>query len=482
MVHLEPEEIFYKPADGWAADFIPFYWNGEYHLFYLKDYRDPARCGEGTPWFHIGTRDFVHFTDYGLALPRGDPSAQDLYVFTGSAIEYQGRFHIFYTGHNPHLRKQGLAEQGVMHAVSDNLRDWVKVPADTFFAPADRFEPNDWRDPFVFWNEQAGEFWMLLAARRLDGPSRRRGCTALCTSRDLVRWEVGTGNRAAEFYAPGMFYTHECPDLFRMGDWWYLVFSEFSQACVTRYRVSRSLNGPWQIPANDTFDGRAFYAAKTASDGQRRYIFGWNPTREAEQDTRPWQWGGNLVAHELHQQPDGTLTVSPPPTVVDAFGEDHPAAWENGFGPYERRENGVALDAAGRFTCVSGGNLPETACIRAQVNFSSDTQAFGVMLRMSYDFEQGYFIRLEPAHSRLVFDTWPRAGDAPFQMEMERPLKLQPAKPVNLTILVKGSLCEVYADGKVAMSARMYNHPSGQWGVFAQGGQVTFNEVSLSGS
>ena len=467
--------IFYKPLDGWAGDFIPFYWDGEFHLFFLKDYRDPQRCGEGTPWFHIATRDFLHFTDYGLTLPRGDPSAQDLYVFTGSVIEHQGRFHIFYTGHNPHLRQQGSPEQAVMHAVSENLRDWVKIPTDKFFAPIDRFEPNDWRDPFVFWNEAAGEFWMLLAARLIDGPSRRRGCTALCASQDLVHWEV-----RPTFWSPGMYYTHECPDLFRMGDWWYLVFSEFSEACVTRYRMSRSLNGPWLIPSNDTFDGRAFYAAKTASDGLRRYIFGWNPTREGEREFRPWQWGGNLVVHEIHQQPDGTLTVSPPPVLVSAIGEKHPATWGDGFGPYHVLGGDVNLDASGRFTCVSAGSLSETACITVRGIFSEDTSSCGVMLRTSSDFEQGYYVRLEPSRQRLVFDTWPRAGDLPFLVELERPLDMQPGRPFQLTILVDGSICEVYADEKIALSARMYNHPAGNWGVFAVGGQVTFSALSVS--
>ena len=78
--------LFYKPDDGWAADVIPFYWQGEYHLFYLKDYRDTEGHGEGTPWFHLGTRDFVTFTEYGEALPRGSRDEQDLYVFTGSVI------------------------------------------------------------------------------------------------------------------------------------------------------------------------------------------------------------------------------------------------------------------------------------------------------------------------------------------------------------------------------------------------------------
>ena len=45
--------IFYRPDDGVAADFIPFYWQGDYHLFYLKDYRDIPGHGEGTPYWHI---------------------------------------------------------------------------------------------------------------------------------------------------------------------------------------------------------------------------------------------------------------------------------------------------------------------------------------------------------------------------------------------------------------------------------------------
>ena len=147
-----------------------------------------------------------------------------------------------------------------MHAVSDDLLHWTKQPGEMFFSPGDNFESHDWRDPFVFWNPEAKEYWMLTAARLKTGPSRRRGCTALSTSRDLVHWTVRD-----PFWAPGLYFTHECPDLFKMGDWWYLVFSEFSERMHTRYRMARSLKGPWLTPANDTFDGRAYYAAKTAS-------------------------------------------------------------------------------------------------------------------------------------------------------------------------------------------------------------------------
>jgi hypothetical protein len=70
------------------------------------------------------------------------------------------------------------------------------------------------------------------------------------------------------FWSPGLYYTHECPDLFKMGDWWYLVYSTFTERSVTHYRMSRSLHGPWQAPENDTFDGRAYYATKSAAAEQ----------------------------------------------------------------------------------------------------------------------------------------------------------------------------------------------------------------------
>lgn len=456
------DALNYKPADGWAGDFIPLFWEGEYHLFFLKDYRDVAGHGEGTPWFHLSTLDFLHFRELGEALPRGGMGDQDLYVFTGSILAAEGKFHIFYTGHNPHLRQAGRPEQGIMHAVSDDLLAWRKLPEHTFFAPAQGFEPHDWRDPFVFWNEEAGEYWMLIAARTTQGPSRRRGITGLCTSRDLATWTV-----REPFYAPAQFFTHECPDLFRIGDWWYLIFSEFSDACVTRYRMARSLGGPWLTPRRDTFDGRAYYAAKSASDGERRFLFGWNPTRQGEKDDGPWQWGGNLVVHELVQQPDGMLAVRIPEAVAAHF--QHSTAL-----PSQR------IDASMGFWALALGDLPACARLDAVLRFSPETQACGLLLRMDADLEAGYYIRLEPQAGRLVFDSWPRPGDKPQMAELERLLALPPNAPVRLTLYVNGTLCEVYVNDEVAMSARMYDHKAGQWGLFATNGVVEFGEVRLA--
>lgn len=468
------EKLFYKPQNAWAGDFIPFYKDGKFRLFYLHDWRNKEKKGEGTSWYQISTEDFIHFIEHGEMLTRGSKEEQDLYVFTGSVIEAQGLYHIFYTGHNPHFRKQGKPEQAVMHAVSYDLIKWEKIPEDTFYAPTDIYEPHDWRDPFVFWNEETEEYWMLLAARLKTGPSRRRGCTALCTSKDLKHWKV-----REPFWAPNLYYTHECPDLFKIGDWWYFVYSTFSERYVTHYRMSKSLKGPWQAPENDTFDGRAFYAAKTCSDGNKRYVFGWNPTKSGEKDEGEWQWGGNLVVHEVVQRLDGTLAVKIPDTVDRAFKKAVPVCFTSGIGIWDIQENSIKGTSPDSFACAVAVELPSCCKITATLTFEENTRGCGLMLRVSEDLESAYYIRLEPHRNRLVFDSWPRRGDLPFMVELERPIKLTSRKPYDLKVLIEDSVCEVYLDDQIAMSTRLYNLKGGKWGVFVTDGEVRFDNLRI---
>lgn len=468
-------EFFYRPENAWAADFIPLYANGEFQLFYLLDWRDRERHGEGTPWYRISTNDFVNFREHGEMLKRGSETEQDLYVFTGSAIQAKSEFHIFYTGHNPHLGQQGKPEQGVMHAVSKDMVSWTKFPDQTFFAPSDKYEKDDWRDPFVFWNPDTNEYNMLLAARHKQGIPRRRGLTALCSSKDLIKWEVQDA-----FYSPDLYFTHECPDLFKMGDWWYLLFSEFTDKVRTRYRMSRSLKGPWSTPERDDFDGHAFYAAKSASDGKNRFLFGWNPTRSDASDNGGWNWGGNLVVHELYQQKNGELGVKIPKTVAAAFKKASPVSFGSGSGKFSYNNGTLALDAQETFAAAVAGPQPELCSISATVKFKKGTREFGLMFRTSEDLEKSYYIRVEPGNSRVVFDKWPRERSEVFQMtELERPLKLADGDTVNMTVIIEGNKGVAYLNDTIAMNFRAYDLPAGNWGFFACDGAATFSGIAM---
>lgn len=464
--------FFYKPDDGWTGDFIPFYWEGAYHLFYLKDYRNKSEYGEGTPWFHLSTRDNVHFVDHGEAIVRGKEDEQDLYIYTGCVFEKDGLFHIFYTGHNPHLRAAGQPEEAVMQATSEDLITWTKNPTPILFADPEKYEIHDWRDPFVFWNEEAGEYWMLLAARIKTGPHNRRGITALVSSPDLENWTIRD-----PFWMPDLYFTHECPDVFKMGDWWYLVYSTFTERNITHYRMSKSLAGPWVAPANDSFDGRAFYAAKTASDGQRRFAYGWNPTRTNEEDTGRWNWGGSLVIHEVVQQPDGSLTVQMPQERVDAFKQDVSLTITPQIGQWKTQGDEWSADVTSGFAWASVAEMPPTSMLEATIQFSQNTRGVGIILRADETLDHYYQLRLEPDRNRIVFDRSPRPGDEP--PIMERPVQLSPDQPVHIRVIVEDSIILAYVNDEVALSTRGYEHQSGNYGLFVSEGSATFDKIEV---
>jgi beta-fructofuranosidase len=369
-----------------------------------------------------------------------------------------------------------------MHAVSDDLLNWQKIPADTFYAPEGLYEPHDWRDPFVFFEPESQRYWMLLAARSTTGLARRRGCIALCTSKDLTTWCP-----EQPFWAPHLYITHECPDLFRIGDWWYLVYSEFSERFTTRYRMSRQLSGPWIASAEDALDGRAYYAAKTAGDDGHRYAFGWIATRMGEADGGDWQWAGQLAVHEIVQQPDGALTVNLPGTIRSAFSKVIVAALLPSAGDWETCPGQLTASAPDSFATALGPDLPQQCLISTTITFAAGTRGCGVLLRAAGD--AGYYIRLEPQRGRLVFDRWPRqpegsfqwqiAGDVPHALELERVVELEAGKPHSLEILIDGAICIVYLDGIVAMSARIYDRSDGRWGLFASEGVVEFKDFAV---
>ncbi|MGW9111881.1 glycoside hydrolase [Microbacterium sp. NPDC055683] len=464
---------FYQPRDGWVGDVIPWQEDGVLQLFYLHETRQEPK--EGMPWHRVSTENLVDFTEHGEAIASGGSDADDFNVYTGSIVrDDEGVHHAFYTGQNPERRgSDGRALQLVLHATSDDgMSSWQRHPGHTFGATPG-YETGDWRDPFVFRDESTGLWRMLITARHDNGPDRRRGVVAQCTSRDLIHWEP-----VAPFWDPRRCVAHECPEVFQWGDWWYLVSSEFSDAFTTRYRMARSLDGPWIVPEHDTLDSRAFYAAKSAARGDRRFFFGWIATREGGTDDGAWQWAGTMSVVEAEQRPDGTLAFHPTRELRDTFGA-----------PIAALPARTTLSAPdGYAQLLSDGEAGESFRLIARFDVEERTRECGILIRVGADEESGYSLRLEPHRGRLVFDRWPRrstgteqwqiSGDVPYLIELERPVDLAPGEH-ELEVIVDGELCVATVDDTTVLSTRLYDHPTGRIGAFVGEGDATLVEFTL---
>ncbi len=457
------KRLYYQFPETWFGDCMPFGKDGKFFLFHQRDTRKPGPFGEPFGWDLVTTSDFVNYEDCGVAIPRGRDDEQDQFIFAGSVFEGEGQYHAFYTGYNRDFPAQGKASQVLMHAVSDDLYHWTKTQEALTFRPQEGYDPDDWRDPWVIRDEEKGEYLLILGARKKGPKTQQTGRTVKFTSKDLKNW-----NFEGDFWAPDLYTMHEMPDLFKIGDWWYHIVTEYSDRSKMIYRMSKSLEGPWIAPADDAFDGRAYYAGRTFCLNGQRILFGWVPTKENCDDRNNFEWGGTFVAHEVYQRPDGTLGVKVPDTVWEAFQD-------------RRKEENAVIDGTGRrVEKIIEENSGDLYAFEMDICFSTGTKSFGIRLYEDQEKQQGYQYIFHVSENRYVFEknpNWPWFSC--MNIGLERPISLIPGKTYHIRMIVDDTIATLYVDG-VALNTRIYEKPGMALGIFVTDGKAEITNCSIA--
>lgn len=476
------DKLFYKPEQAWVGDLIPYYDNGKYYAFYLHDPRKQAgEYAEETTWHYVETTDFVNVSYQGEAIKRGGDDAFNKNIYTGSIIKDEnGCYHAFYTAFNEDKKLNGeRAVQTVMKATGSDLAHLVTDDAFLFASDDDIYEAFDWRDPYVFWVEEEKCYYMIMASKRKHVGYLRGGCISLSKSTDLKNWTY-----EQPFYDPKMYITMECPEVFKMGNYWYLVFSTFSDKFTTHYRYANTLSGPWLIPEDDVFDTRANYAIKTASDGERRFAFGWVASKTGNRDFAPWDWGGTMIFHELLQDDKtGLLRAVATEGTKQFYRQTIALSQESNYNNQATESKTICSETLGaKFWDCPKENFS------AQIRLSNiDVHEFGILLHADDQLEKGYFLRMNPSQHLVAWDLWPRSeqgnyqwqikGDVPYQIETSR--LLPQADSYDILIVREADICVVYINDQVALSTRLYDHKAGKVGVFIIQGELTIDDMVL---
>ncbi|HEY9294403.1 MAG TPA: glycosyl hydrolase family 32 [Microlunatus sp.] len=459
-------EIYYQHPGTWFGDCMPIFADGAYQLFHQRDTRRPGPFGEPFGWALARTTDFVHYTDLGEVLPGGSDDDQDQFIFAGSVFAAGDRYHAFYTGYNRDYPAAGKPAQVLMHAVSDDLANWTKIDGE-LVPPQPGYDPDNWRDPFVLRDQDNDRWVMILGARKGADQRAVSGRTVWLTSDDLDSWDF-----QGDFWAPDLYTMHEMPDLFRMGDRWYLLTTEYSDRSKTVYRISESLNGPWSAPADDAFDGRAYYAARSASDGDHRYLFGWVATKEDEADLGAWQWGGTLVVHEVYQRADRSLGVRIPEPVRSALAATT-----------QLINDPVSLVRADGRQIRTLGELPPEGPYLISLRLRPESlRSFAIRLFVDDSGTDGYAFTVRPGEHKIDFDQIPNYPWYRYDNRgSERPFTLEPGRSYDIDIVVDDTILTLYLDG-VALNVRAYQRPGRGLSVEVVDGSLQVEAASVSSS
>ena len=359
-----------------------------------------------------------------------------------------------------HLEKPS---QVLMHAYSDDLVTWHKTQDALTFTPQEGYDPDDWRDPWVIRDEENDQYLLILGAR-LQGPkTRQTGRTVKFTSKDLKNWKF-----EGDFWAPDLYTMHEMPDLFKIGDWWYHIVTEYSDRSKMVYRMSKSLEGPWIAPKDDAFDGRSYYAGRTFELNGQRILFGWVATKDQDDDDNNFIWAGTFMAHEVYQREDGTLGVRIPETVWNAFDKEEKTEDFVIDTPTKSTEKVVAKDTGDIFK------------FEADVEFTEGTRTFGVRFYEDEDKAESYQFVFNVTEDRYVFEkkpNWPWPANQ--NIGLERPLELVPGKKYNIKMIVDDTIATIYVDG-VALNARAYKRPGESLSLFASEGSLKVTNCKVT--
>ncbi len=395
---------WYKPANGWVGDPIPYYDNGKFYIFYLQDWR---------------------------------------------------------SGYVP--------TQAILLTTSKDMKTWTKKGEHNFYLSLrgqSGYVENDCRDPHVFYDEEDGLYKMVVTTHTDAGAT-----LALFTSKELQNAKAWTLQEP--LYTDPNIWVMECADVFKEGEYWYLTYSDVADRKV-HYRYAKSLKGPWTKPANDIFDGIAFYAGKTMSNGTERYLAGWCPTRIGDGDED--QWGGSLVCHRMLFNADGTIDLKLPDGIDKKFTTLKKTVLIDKSGKAVKKEDSYVLSDV---ASVSFPRLDKTCKIEATVKATSNDDAFGFAFGACDDKTEVYSIRFDLKNKQLVMskDDLTR-GTTPTQTNVA--LTVPADKLFKVKIVAEKSVCVMYVNDKIAFSNRIDKMPKNPWAIFTdKGTEISFSDIKV---
>jgi len=441
MDRYRPGYHFTAPR-GWLND--PnglIQWQGRYHMFYQHNPHE-ARWGH-IHWGHAASDDLVHWVDLPIALAPEPGAPRDDGCWSGCAVNDHGVPTVVYT------EVRGGVQLPCVATGSADLLTWRKHPRNPVItAPPAGVQVTGFRDHCV-WRE--GENWCQIIG---SGIVNQGGACFLYRGRNLLEWEYLGPLCAGSVYDGDEMW--ECPDLFALGDRHILVLSPIPLGRAVylagRYEAHRFLP-----EARGDIDGcRDFYAPQSFVDERgRRLMVGW--LREARDDSAQLAagWSGAMSLPRLIvPRDDGRVGMEPAPDVAVLRGPRYaraaldvpPAAW-------------FILDDLHSDMLEIAASLDPGAAERA-----------GIAVRASPDRQEATVIAYEREARRLVIDrrcAGSGASDSPTIA-----LPLAPGETLDLRIFVDRSIIEVFANGYVCLSARVYPVRDDSDGValFAEGG------------
>lgn len=481
--YIQPTEesgfsTYYTPAKGRVGDPMPFYdaQAGEFKIMYLHEY-DNNPAFRFHPFWTVATTDCANYRNLGETLPVGEYDwQQDAALGTGCCYynKQDGLYYIYYTGFNASCKSREV----VMRATSPDFKTWTRDKSWALYGDTYGLSREDFRDPQIF--EDTDGYHMLISTRPVAGGHPR---FAEFVSTNMKDW------RFLESFNMLWERMYECPDVFKMGNYWYIVYSDANQVTWGR-SVKYMMADSWAnlkakfADANTVdyeqkqLDSRAFYAGKTASNGKDRYIWGWCPFRsgadihEKNINVGPNEpnWSGALVCHKIIQHADGTLSVGKVAGIEAKYNKPVTVT------EVKKGANYTLYNALGKCNHIS-----------FTATTATDAERFGVSFVRPDGAKKYYSLIVNPewgnGRRKVNFEQEGDdvEADKHFIVGGDGYIFVRPENNVyNVDIFTDNSVVTMYINGVWGYTQRIYGIEGNNWSINTYDGNVTIKDIKVS--
>ena len=439
--HLLPARTWMNDPNG------PIYWQGQYHMFF--QYNPHAAVWGDMHWYHSVSPDMIHWHHRPVAIAPTPGWADSEGVFSGTAIVDHGRVAMLYTGVKNAAPEDSSIRDGqhnfheaqlLAWADDASLNSFTKVMKPVIPNPPEGMKVTGFRDPSPW---RAGDRYYMTVG---SGIEKQGGCVLLYSSPDLVHWKyehilakgLGEATQAANPVDSGDMW--ECPEFFPLDGKHVLLYSSLSRV-------------QWQIGTLDekemvfhpethgTFDAGPFYASKSQLDkGGSRILWGWIEETRPEAEFSASGWAGCMsLPRVLSVGPDNRLHCRFLPALAKLRDTRvRPSGHGKGCGV------GQCTDGTGPGVgCLSGVcEVVEDAC--GEILYRAAGKSFKLTAKRDGDIE-------------VISVEWDEK--APGELKIDGKvysLGTDAKQSPDIHFFVDGSVLEIIAGGRLAMTKRFY--------------------------
>lgn len=457
------------------GDVMPFYDNGVMNIYHLRN-----STGTNSQFYHpiarLTTSDYIHYTDEGIALNFVEEfDSPDAALGTGSFIkDNNGLYHCFYTGHNGNAPSDDMPQlphtEVVRHATSADQKTWVKDEEFNLYG----YE-NDFRDPYVYWDSVDGVYYMLITTRdnTASSPAVIRRYKSASLSATDSEWEFVDNF----FVNDSGTYNMECPSYIEYNGFYYLAYSEQGDNRVTHYRYKTSHDDPeWHKFERDSIDAAGFYAGRLEKADGNLFAFAWC-ARLSGGAGGGFDWGGNLVTHQIKQLPSGELCAVMPDSYKQFFSNEIAFVTADGD---ERSEFEFQSD---NFAAYGLQALSDNV---TRISFTTEITDASGDFGLSFGLDGDYNNRLGSAI--LAFETDSSRltcyNSVSSRLRYGAPLATvsfgyETGKTYVVDVIIGGEVVTLYLDGQVALTSRITDMDGNNIAFYSNGAGVKIRDVKF---